>query len=95
MCNCYEAQEAELAGRFEWCNAMQDPKEKEECLASINEILEQMKEENCHEQPEPDCWENAVSHYEEILAICDALDDTSPDKQQCYEQANEKFDAMN
>jgi hypothetical protein len=54
-----------------------------------------MKEENCHEQPEPDCWENAVSHYEEILAICDALDDTSPDKQQCYEQANEKFDAMN
>jgi FtsZ-binding cell division protein ZapB len=62
-------------------------------LAEAEALLKQMKEENCHEQP--NCWENAQSHYEEILATCDALDDTSGDKEQCYERAQQKFDAMN
>jgi hypothetical protein len=93
MCDCYEEQEAELAGRFKFCNAQTDPVEKKICLEEVNALLDQMKEENCHEQP--NCWENAQSIYEEIIAICDALDDDSADKEQCYERAQQKFDAMN
>ena len=63
-------------------------------MAKVNEKLEQLIARNCHGE-EPNCWEDAQSQYEEILAICDALDDMSADKQQCYEDANEKFDAMN
>jgi hypothetical protein len=43
VCDCYEAQEAELAGRFEWCNAMTDPVEKENCLAQMSKILDKLK----------------------------------------------------
>ena len=55
-------------------------------MAKVNEKLEQLIARNCHGE-EPNCWEDAQSQYEEILAICDALDDMSADKQQCHEDA--------
>jgi hypothetical protein len=80
MCACYEEQEAALAARFEFCNAETDPVKKEQCLASLYELLDQMKEDNCHEQPEPDCYEDAQAELEENLAECETLDDMSGDK---------------
>jgi hypothetical protein len=47
--DCYESMEAELAGRFEWCNSMTDIVEKEICLKEAEALLKELKEENCHE----------------------------------------------
>ena len=51
-----------------------------------------MKEKNCHEQSEPDCLEDAYDNYNEQVAICDALDDMSWDKPQCYKDAEEELE---
>jgi hypothetical protein len=52
---------------------MTDAVEKENCLAEINEVLDQMKQDNCH--PEPDCWEEAMAWLNGHLKECENLDD--------------------
>jgi hypothetical protein len=81
--------EGEMAGRFEWCNAMTDMVEKEICLKEAEELLKQLKEENCH--PEPDCWEQARAHYDQSRAVCDAMTDQN-EKEICYKEAERVYE---
>jgi ArsR family metal-binding transcriptional regulator len=71
---------------------MTDAVEKENCLAEINEVLDQMKQDNCH--PEPDCWEEAMAWLNGHLKECENLDD--PEKaRDCMEKGHQQFEAMN
>jgi hypothetical protein len=75
---CYEAMEAKMEPEFEGCKTLDTVAQQEACLEEAEAILKQLKEDNCHEQP--NCWENAASVHQENIARCDALDDMSADK---------------